>query len=44
MKSTERSGVIRLADSGIEHHCEDFTEDLALWRMFYGASGGEIPA
>lgn len=29
--------------AGVEHRLEDFTEDLAMWRVFYGVSGGEIP-
>jgi mannose-6-phosphate isomerase-like protein (cupin superfamily) len=29
--------------AGIEHYFEDFTE-LTLWRIYYGVSGGEIPA
>jgi len=23
---------------------EDFTDDLAVWVLFYGSGGGEIPA
>ena len=30
--------------AGVEHHYEDFSTDLALWRIFYGPRGGEIPA
>jgi hypothetical protein len=30
--------------AGVEHRFEAFTEDFALWRVFYGAQGGEIPA
>jgi hypothetical protein len=30
--------------AGAEHHYEDFSDDLALWRIFYGRRGGEIPA
>jgi hypothetical protein len=29
--------------AGVEHHYEDFSEDLALWRIFYGRRGGELP-
>ena len=29
--------------AGCEHHYEDFTENLALWRVFYGPRGGEVP-
>lgn len=38
------SGDLLFLAAGTEHHYEDFTEDLALWRVFYGRSGGEIPA
>ena len=38
------SGDLLFVAAGIEHHYEDFTEDLALWRIFYGQRGGEIPA
>ena len=38
------SGDILFVAAGVEHYYEDFTEDLVLWRVFYGASGGEIPA
>ena len=36
------SGDVLFVAAGIEHHYEDFTEDLALWRVFYGPPGGEI--
>jgi mannose-6-phosphate isomerase-like protein (cupin superfamily) len=29
--------------AGTEHWFEDFTEDLAVWVVFYGPSGGEVP-
>jgi len=29
--------------AGTEHHFEDFSEDLAVWVIFYGPSGGELP-
>jgi mannose-6-phosphate isomerase-like protein (cupin superfamily) len=38
------SGDLLFVAAGIEHHYEDFTEDLALWRVFYGPRGGEVPA
>jgi hypothetical protein len=25
------------------HQFEEFTDDLAVWVMFYGPDGGEIP-
>ncbi len=37
------SGDLLFVAAGVEHHYEDFTEDLALWRMFYGPVGGEVP-
>ena len=37
------SGDLLFVAAGVEHHYEDFTEDLALWRVFYGAQGGEVP-
>jgi mannose-6-phosphate isomerase-like protein (cupin superfamily) len=36
------SGDLLFVAAGIEHHYEDFTEDLALWRIFYGPPGGEV--
>ena len=30
--------------AGIEHWFEDFTDDLAVWVVFYGPPGGEVPA
>jgi hypothetical protein len=27
--------------AGVEHRFEDFTDDLAVWVMFYGPEGGE---
>jgi mannose-6-phosphate isomerase-like protein (cupin superfamily) len=27
-----------------EHRFEDFSDDLLMWRVFYGAKGGEVPA
>ena len=30
--------------AGTEHRFEDFTEDLTVWVVFYGPSGGEVPA
>ena len=37
-------GDLLFVAAGTEHHYEDFSEDLALWRVFYGPDGGEIPA
>ena len=30
--------------AGVEHWFEDFTDDFAVWVMFYGPQGGEVPA
>jgi mannose-6-phosphate isomerase-like protein (cupin superfamily) len=38
------SGDILFVAAGIEHQFQDVTEDLALWRVFYGPHGGEVPA
>lgn len=27
--------------AGVDHHFENFTEDLALWAIFWGPKGGE---
>jgi mannose-6-phosphate isomerase-like protein (cupin superfamily) len=37
------SGDLLFVAAGCEHHYEDFSEDLALWRVFYGPRGGEVP-
>ena len=37
------SGDLLFVAAGCEHHYENFSEDLALWRVFYGPRGGEIP-
>lgn len=38
------SGDLLFVAAGTEHHYEDFTKDLALWRVFYGQRGGEVSA
>jgi mannose-6-phosphate isomerase-like protein (cupin superfamily) len=37
------SGDLLFVAAGIEHQFEDVTEDLALWRVFYGPHGGDVP-
>jgi mannose-6-phosphate isomerase-like protein (cupin superfamily) len=37
-------GDLMFVSAGTEHHFEDFTEDLAVWVLFYGPAGGEVPA
>jgi len=36
-------GDILFVAAGVEHRYEDFAPGLALWRIFYGAEGGEVP-
>jgi mannose-6-phosphate isomerase-like protein (cupin superfamily) len=38
------SGDLLFIPAGTEHRFEDFTEDLAVWVVFYGALGGEVTA
>jgi mannose-6-phosphate isomerase-like protein (cupin superfamily) len=35
------AGDLLFVAAGTEHHVEDFSEDLAVWRVFYGPAGGE---
>ena len=37
------SGDILFVAAGTEHQFEDTTGDLALWRVYYGPQGGEVP-
>ena len=37
------SGDLLFVAAGTEHCFEDFTEDLAIWVVFYGPPGGEVP-
>ena len=39
----ERGDILFVA-AGVEHQFEDVTEDLALWRVFYGPHGGDVSA
>ena len=32
-----------LIAAGTEHRFEDFSDDLAVWVVFYGPDGGEVP-
>jgi mannose-6-phosphate isomerase-like protein (cupin superfamily) len=38
------AGDLLFVAAGTEHRFEDFTEDLAVWVVFYGPPGGEVPA
>ena len=37
-------GDVLFVAAGAEYHYEQFGADLALWRIFYGANGGELPS
>ena len=39
-----QSGDLLFVAAGTEYKFKDITEDLALWRVFYGPHGGEVPA
>jgi mannose-6-phosphate isomerase-like protein (cupin superfamily) len=34
-------GDFLFVPAGIEHHFENFTDDLVIWAIFYGPEGGE---
>ena len=34
-------GDLLFAPAGVQHRFEDFSEDLAVWVLFYGPEGGE---
>jgi len=38
------AGDLLFVAAGIEHQFEDFSQDLAVWRIFYGPDGGEVVA
>lgn len=42
-RETFETGDAVFVAAGTEHHFEDFTDDLAVWVVFYGPSGGEVP-
>ena len=37
------AGDLLFVAAGVDHHYTDFSDDLSLWRIFYGETGGEIP-
>lgn len=37
------TGDLIFIAAGTEHWFEDFSEDLAVWVVFYGPEGGDIP-
>ena len=36
-------GDVLFVAAGVEHHFEDFGDDLLVWRLFYGPDSGEVP-
>ncbi len=42
-RSQFESGDLLFVAAGIEHRFEDFTDDLAVWVVFFGPQGGETP-
>ena len=38
------TGDLLFVAAGIEHRFEAFSEDFAIWRVFYGAQDGEMPS
>jgi len=37
------AGDLIFIAAGTEHHFEQFSDDLAVWVVFYGPEGGEVP-
>lgn len=37
------SGDLLFVAAGIEHQLENISDDFAMWRVFYGPTGGEVP-
>ena len=37
------AGDLLFVAAGTEHRFEDYSDDLAVWVIFYGPPGGEIP-
>ena len=37
------AGDLLFVAAGIEHQLEDLSDDFAVWRMFYGRQGGDVP-
>ena len=36
------AGDLLFVAASTEHHFEDFSEDLLVWRVFFGPKGGEV--
>lgn len=43
MRHAFTTGDVLFVPAGIAHRFESFSEDFAVWVMFYGPEGGEIP-
>ena len=37
------AGDLLFVAAGTEHRFEEFSDDLAVWVVFYGPPGGEVP-
>src|SRR5262245_3337839 len=37
-----QTGDVIFAPAGVQHRFEDFTDDFAVWVMFYGPEGGAL--
>lgn len=37
------AGDLLFVAAGVEHRFEEYSDDLAVWVIFYGPQGGEIP-
>lgn len=44
VRASFEAGDLMFVAAGTDHRFEDFTDDLAVWVVFYGPPGGEIPA
>ena len=42
-RSPFETGDVLFVAAGCEHHYENSTPELALWRIFYGVRAGEVP-
>jgi mannose-6-phosphate isomerase-like protein (cupin superfamily) len=38
------TGDLLFVAAGVEHQYEVLSDDVVLWRIFYGPRGGEVPA
>jgi mannose-6-phosphate isomerase-like protein (cupin superfamily) len=38
------AGDLLFVAAGVEHRFEDYSDDLAVWVVFYGPQGGEVAA